>query len=98
MMMLHGAELQMLLFPLPPLCSPGLVYPKESEFIVRLREMEKKKQENNQQEESIMLIPTTLQELDDMLRLCCHNPINLPQQVQHHTAEKPMYQYSCCFF
>ncbi|XP_028261958.1 monoacylglycerol lipase abhd6-A-like [Parambassis ranga] len=63
------------------ICPAGLVYPKESEFIVRLREMEKKKQENNQQEESIMLIPTTLQELDDMLRLCCHNPLNLPQQV-----------------
>lgn len=57
-------------------CPAGLVYPKESEFIIRLREMEK-----NQEQERIPLIPATPQELEDMLRLCCHTPLNLPKQV-----------------
>ncbi|XP_069006811.1 monoacylglycerol lipase abhd6-A-like isoform X1 [Embiotoca jacksoni] len=58
------------------ICPAGLVYPTDSEFISRLRELEK-----NPQEESIPLIPTTPQELTDMLRLCCHTPINFPRQV-----------------
>lgn len=58
------------------MCPAGLIYPKETEFISRLRELEK-----SEQEESIALIPTTLQELDDMLKLCCHNPLNLHRQV-----------------
>uniref|UniRef100_A0A3Q0RPM2 Abhydrolase domain containing 6, acylglycerol lipase n=1 Tax=Amphilophus citrinellus TaxID=61819 RepID=A0A3Q0RPM2_AMPCI len=47
------------------ICPAGLVYPTESEFINRLRELEK-----GEKDDSIPLIPTTLQELDDMLRLC----------------------------
>ncbi len=62
----------------PPPPPPGLVYPTDSEFISRLKELEK-----NQQEESIPLIPTTPQELEDMLRLCCYTPLNLPRQVQN---------------
>nr|XP_020486397.1 monoacylglycerol lipase ABHD6 isoform X2 [Labrus bergylta] len=58
------------------ICPAGLVYPTETEFISRLRELEK-----SEQEESIPLIPSTPQELDDMLRLCCYTPINLPRQV-----------------
>ncbi|XP_017284746.1 monoacylglycerol lipase abhd6-A isoform X2 [Kryptolebias marmoratus] len=58
-------------------CPGGLNYPTDSEFISRLRELEK----NMEQEESIPLIPRTLQELDDMLNLCCHTPPNLPRQV-----------------
>ncbi|XP_070814975.1 monoacylglycerol lipase abhd6-B-like [Chaetodon trifascialis] len=58
------------------ICPAGLVYPTESEFISRLREMEK-----SQKKESIPLIPSTPQELDDMLRLCCYTPLNLPRQV-----------------
>lgn len=57
-------------------CPAGLIYPTDSEFISRLREMEK-----TQQEDSIPLIPSTPQELDDMLRLCCYTPLNLPRQV-----------------
>ncbi|XP_042365817.1 monoacylglycerol lipase abhd6-B-like [Plectropomus leopardus] len=57
-------------------CPAGLVYPTDSEFISRLREMEK-----TQQEDSIPLIPSTPQELEDMLKLCCFTPLNLPKQV-----------------
>lgn len=32
-------------------------------------------------EESIPLIPSTPQELEDMLKLCCHTPPKLPRQV-----------------
>uniref|UniRef100_A0A3Q2D0X2 AB hydrolase-1 domain-containing protein n=1 Tax=Cyprinodon variegatus TaxID=28743 RepID=A0A3Q2D0X2_CYPVA len=53
-----------------------LVYPTESKFISRLREMEK-----TNKQESIPLIPSTLHELDTMMKLCCHNPPNLPRQI-----------------
>uniref|UniRef100_A0A3Q2D175 AB hydrolase-1 domain-containing protein n=1 Tax=Cyprinodon variegatus TaxID=28743 RepID=A0A3Q2D175_CYPVA len=61
------------LFLLSPV---GLVYPTESKFISRLREMEK-----TNKQESIPLIPSTLHELDTMMKLCCHNPPNLPRQI-----------------
>ncbi|XP_049442963.1 monoacylglycerol lipase abhd6-A-like [Epinephelus fuscoguttatus] len=57
-------------------CPAGLVYPTDSEFISRLREIEK-----TQQDDSIPLIPSTPQELEDMLRLCCYTPLKLPRQV-----------------
>ncbi|XP_029007376.1 monoacylglycerol lipase abhd6-A-like [Betta splendens] len=58
------------------MCPAGLIYPKDSEFVSRLKELEK-----TQQEDSIPLIPSSLPQLEDMLRLCCHNPLNLPRQV-----------------
>ncbi|KAK5911974.1 hypothetical protein CesoFtcFv8_001894 [Champsocephalus esox] len=58
------------------MCPAGLVFPTESEFIVRLREMEKTPQQG-----SIPLIPTTTQELESMLKLCCYTPISLPKQL-----------------
>uniref|UniRef100_A0A8P4FZ30 Abhydrolase domain containing 6, acylglycerol lipase n=1 Tax=Dicentrarchus labrax TaxID=13489 RepID=A0A8P4FZ30_DICLA len=58
------------------ICPAGLVYPTDSEFISRLRELEK-----TEMKDSIPLIPTTHQELEDMLKLCCYTPLNLPQQV-----------------
>ncbi|XP_041671929.1 monoacylglycerol lipase abhd6-B-like [Cheilinus undulatus] len=58
------------------MCPAGLVYPTESQFISRLRELEK-----SEQEESIPLIPSTTKELEDMLRLCCYSPVNLPKQL-----------------
>ncbi|XP_037535670.1 monoacylglycerol lipase abhd6-A [Nematolebias whitei] len=58
-------------------CPGGLIYPTDSEFISRLRELEK-----NIEQESIPLIPRSLQDLDDMLNLCCHKPLNLPRQVR----------------
>ncbi|KAF1392108.1 hypothetical protein PFLUV_G00049110 [Perca fluviatilis] len=57
-------------------CPAGLVYPTESEFITRLRKMEE-----SEQEEAIPLIPSTIQELEDMLKLCCYTPPNLPRQA-----------------
>ncbi|XP_077386977.1 monoacylglycerol lipase abhd6-B-like isoform X2 [Festucalex cinctus] len=58
------------------MCPSGLVYPTESELIVRLREMEK-----NPEDASIPLIPSNPRELEDMLRLCCHKPLKLPRPV-----------------
>ncbi|XP_078105366.1 monoacylglycerol lipase abhd6-A-like [Sander vitreus] len=57
-------------------CPAGLVYPTESEFITRLKKMEE-----SEQEESIPLIPSTIPELEDMLKLCCYTPPNLPRQA-----------------
>ncbi|XP_013870784.1 monoacylglycerol lipase abhd6-A [Austrofundulus limnaeus] len=59
-------------------CPGGLIYPTDSEFISRLRELE----DRIEQESSIPLIPRTMQELDDMLRLCCYKPPALPRQVR----------------
>ncbi|KAM9859089.1 monoacylglycerol lipase abhd6-B-like [Aulostomus maculatus] len=58
------------------MCPAGLDYPTDTKFIRRLRELEK-----NQQEESIPLIPSTHQEMEEMLQLCCFTPLNLPRQV-----------------
>ncbi|XP_035518235.1 monoacylglycerol lipase abhd6-A-like [Morone saxatilis] len=58
------------------ICPAGLVYPTDSEFISHLRELEK-----TEMKDSIPLIPTTHQELEDMLKLCCYTPLNLPRQV-----------------
>ncbi|XP_029990970.1 LOW QUALITY PROTEIN: monoacylglycerol lipase ABHD6 [Sphaeramia orbicularis] len=58
------------------MCPAGLVYPTETEFIRRLRELEQ-----SDQEEPIALIPSTPQEMDAMLRLCCYTPLHLPTQV-----------------
>lgn len=55
---------------------PGLVYPKETKFINQLRNMEQ-----SQQEEQIALIPSTIQQLEEMLVLCCYNWPRLPRQV-----------------
>ncbi|XP_077429846.1 monoacylglycerol lipase abhd6-A-like [Vanacampus margaritifer] len=58
------------------MCPSGLVYPTETKFITRLREMEK-----NPEGSSIPLIPSTPRELEDMLRLCCHKTPKIPRQV-----------------
>ncbi|XP_035009157.1 monoacylglycerol lipase abhd6-A [Hippoglossus stenolepis] len=58
------------------MCPAGLDYPTDSEFITHLKELEL-----SQKEEAIALIPTTVQELKNMLRLSCHMPLNLHRQV-----------------
>lgn len=60
-----------------PFCPPGLIYPKETKFTSHLKEMEK-----SQVDEPNPLIPSTLQEMKDMLALVCHNAPYIPQQVQ----------------
>lgn len=37
--------------------------------------------EQSQQEQQIALIPSTVQELEEMLELCCYNRPKLPRQV-----------------
>ncbi|XP_068451957.1 monoacylglycerol lipase abhd6-A-like isoform X2 [Clinocottus analis] len=58
------------------ICPAGLVYPSETNFIRRLRELE-----NTRQGEAIPLIPSTPEELEDMLKLCCYTPLHLHRQV-----------------
>lgn len=58
------------------ICPAGLVYPTESVFVKRLRELEK-----SQNIEDIPLIPSTPQEMEDMLKLCCYVRFKIPQQI-----------------
>ncbi|AWP02291.1 putative monoacylglycerol lipase ABHD6 [Scophthalmus maximus] len=58
------------------MCPAGLVYPTDSEFITHLKELK-----DTLNEDAIALIPTTLQDLKNMLRLCCHKPLNLHRQI-----------------
>lgn len=67
------------------MCPAGLVYPTDSEFISHLRELEK-----NPQQESIPLIPSTHQEMENMLRLCCYTPLNLPRQLMRGLLDNRM--------
>ncbi|KAM4740638.1 monoacylglycerol lipase abhd6-A-like isoform 1-T2 [Anableps anableps] len=73
----YGAHYPSDLCSLTLVCPAGLIYPTESKFINHLRELER----NNKRDGSIPLIPNSLQELDTMLKLCCHNPPHLSRQV-----------------
>lgn len=68
---------QMYLMLPPLLCPSGLDPPADSDFVRRLKELNE-----SGQEDSIALIPTTQEELESMLKLCCYTPPNLPRQVQ----------------
>lgn len=58
------------------MCPGGLVYPTDSEFVTLLRELE-----GSQNMDAIPLIPTTIQEYENMIRLCFHKLPNLPRPV-----------------
>lgn len=58
--------------------SPGLICPTESKFMVDFRESQER-----QQTDSIALIPSTLQELGNLLKLGCYKPATLPKQVSY---------------
>ncbi|XP_068198947.1 monoacylglycerol lipase abhd6-B-like [Antennarius striatus] len=57
------------------ICPAGLIYPTETNFIRQIRELEHNRERPNP------LIPTDIQEVENMLKLCCHNPPKLPGQV-----------------
>ncbi|XP_068605001.1 monoacylglycerol lipase abhd6-B [Brachionichthys hirsutus] len=57
------------------ICPSGLNYPTETNFIRQVRELE------NSPEKPNPLIPSNIQGLEDMLRLCYHNPPKLSRQV-----------------
>lgn len=63
--------------------SPGLEYPNESRFVARLRELEK-----NQNSQDIPLIPSTPEEMEEMLRLCSFVRFKIPQQVLRASTER----------
>ncbi|XP_075881290.1 monoacylglycerol lipase abhd6-A-like [Nelusetta ayraudi] len=69
----YAAQYSSFLSGVTLVCPSGLIYPKETKFVARLREIEKV-----QQGDSIPLIPSTLPELRDMLNLSCYKPQNLP--------------------
>ncbi|XP_047440078.1 monoacylglycerol lipase ABHD6-like [Mugil cephalus] len=58
------------------LCPAGLDPPADSEFIRRLKELQESGQEG-----SIALIPSTQEELESMLKLCCYTPPKLHRQI-----------------
>nr|XP_014344972.1 PREDICTED: monoacylglycerol lipase ABHD6 [Latimeria chalumnae] len=58
------------------ICPAGLEYPNESKFVKQLRELEK-----TQDVYSIPLIPSTPEEMEDMLKLCSYVRFKIPQQI-----------------
>ncbi|XP_077060281.1 monoacylglycerol lipase ABHD6 [Siphateles boraxobius] len=58
------------------ICPAGLQYPTESKFVQRLRELE-----TSQDSEGIPLIPSTPEEMEDMLRLCSFVRFKIPKQI-----------------
>ncbi|XP_043978439.1 monoacylglycerol lipase abhd6-A-like [Gambusia affinis] len=59
-------------------CPAGLVYPTESSFIALLKELDLEKPVAPSK--PIPLIPTSMQELEAMLKLCCYKPPTIPRQ------------------
>uniref|UniRef100_A0A4W4FRS9 acylglycerol lipase n=1 Tax=Electrophorus electricus TaxID=8005 RepID=A0A4W4FRS9_ELEEL len=58
------------------ICPAGLKYPEDSTFVKRLRDIEKTKDVH-----SIPLIPTTPEEMEEMLKLCSFVRFKIPQQI-----------------
>ncbi|XP_008319284.1 monoacylglycerol lipase abhd6-B [Cynoglossus semilaevis] len=58
------------------ICPSGIDYPTDSEFISQLRELEHSHDIN-----SVALVPKTVDEFENMLRLCCHTQLNIPRQI-----------------
>ncbi|XP_016359635.1 monoacylglycerol lipase ABHD6-like [Sinocyclocheilus anshuiensis] len=58
------------------ICPAGLQYPTESKFVQRLRELEK-----TQNSDGIPLIPSTPEEMEEMLKLCSYVRFKIPKQV-----------------
>ncbi|XP_027859651.1 monoacylglycerol lipase abhd6-A-like [Xiphophorus couchianus] len=59
-------------------CPAGLVYPTESSFIALLKELDLEKP--IAPSKPIPLIPTSMQELEAMLKLCCYKSPKIPRQ------------------
>ncbi|XP_068175923.1 monoacylglycerol lipase abhd6-B-like [Antennarius striatus] len=57
------------------ICPGGLIYPTETNFIRQIREV------FNNPEKPHPMIPTDIQGLENMLKLCRHNPPKYPRQV-----------------
>ncbi|KAK7119055.1 hypothetical protein R3I94_021036 [Phoxinus phoxinus] len=58
------------------ICPAGLQYPTESKFVQRLRELE-----SSQDSDGIPLIPSTPEEMEEMLRLCSFVRFKIPKQI-----------------
>lgn len=58
------------------ICPAGLQYPTESKFVQRLRELEK-----TQNRDEIPLIPSTPEEMEEMLKLCSYVRFKIPKQI-----------------
>ncbi|CAL8382742.1 unnamed protein product [Boreogadus saida] len=60
------------------ICPAGLEVPRDSGFVRLLKEM---KERGEMRPEDVPLIPHTTQQMEDMLKLCCHRNIVLPKQI-----------------
>lgn len=58
------------------ICPAGLQYPTESKFVERLRELEK-----TQDRDGIPLIPSTPEQMEEMLKLCSYVRFKIPKQI-----------------
>ncbi|XP_008406495.1 monoacylglycerol lipase abhd6-B-like isoform X2 [Poecilia reticulata] len=59
-------------------CPAGLVYPTDSSFVALLKQLDLEKP--IAPSKPIPLIPTSMQELEAMLKLCCYKPPKIPHQ------------------
>ncbi|CAL8336033.1 unnamed protein product [Lota lota] len=60
------------------ICPAGTDHPQDSGFVRLLKEM---KERGEVKPEEVPLIPYTSQQMEDMLRLCCHSNVTLPRQI-----------------
>ncbi|KAJ3603390.1 hypothetical protein NHX12_031132 [Muraenolepis orangiensis] len=60
------------------ICPAGLVVPKDSRFVRLLKDM---KEKGEMRMQDVPLIPSTVQQMGDMLTLCCHSNLSVPRQI-----------------
>ncbi|XP_053325388.1 monoacylglycerol lipase ABHD6 [Spea bombifrons] len=72
----YAAQYPSDIFCLTLICPAGLMYPKDSKFLKRLKDM---KELGN--DENIPLIPSTAEEMEEMLKLCSYVRFKVPQKV-----------------
>lgn len=66
-------------------CPAGIRHPHETKFDNHLQDLKHSNYTLN-----IPLIPTTLEEMEDMFRLCSHVRFKIPQQVRATLEKKNM--------
>ncbi|CAL8336700.1 unnamed protein product [Merluccius merluccius] len=74
----YAAQHPKLLAGLTLICPAGLVVPRDTGFVRLLKEM---KERGELRPQDVPLIPSNSQQMEDMLRLCCHNNVSLPRQI-----------------
>ncbi|KAG8539422.1 hypothetical protein GDO81_020933, partial [Engystomops pustulosus] len=65
------------------ICPAGLQYPEDSKFLKRLREIQE-----SGNDQKIPLIPSTAEEMEQMLKLCSYVRFKIPQQARTNPSYK----------